>query len=158
MARRKAPDYPPELREPLPWPQGRLPVSAAEKASMDSVLLNRLAALLDHYGIEGGLEEPGNGWKLAMALASDHVPGFQSRAKPGAKPKSGADDALLVVAIIQGVRAGKSINETCQHLSKRPPFKGKSAETLRDRYYMLRSDGPERQRLVDLVSHCVENL
>ena len=69
------------LTEQVPWPADGKPVGR-EIVVINKALLERIEALLDHYDIEGGADEPGVGWKLAMALARNHVPGFQPMPKP----------------------------------------------------------------------------
>ena len=65
--KKKKREYTGVLAEPLPW-------SADGKIEAVKV---RERALLDWYGIKGGVRDPETGWKLARALAHDHVPGFQ---------------------------------------------------------------------------------
>ena len=73
--RRKQEPYSGILADETFWPIGRSPIGM-EKDIVLGTFYDKLVALLDYYGISGGLDNDENGWLLALMLAGDHVPGF----------------------------------------------------------------------------------
>ena len=70
------------------WPIGRSPIGI-EKDVILGIIGDKLVALLDHYGISGGLDNPENGWLLALMLADERVPSFAPTYRTPAKPSMG---------------------------------------------------------------------
>ena len=87
----KAKSYTGILNEPMPLPQITLLGRTLEDhtAQMIEAFLHRLVALFNHYGIDPKTDDA---WMhLAVALAHNHVPGFQyGERKPGAGRRSWA--------------------------------------------------------------------
>ena len=136
------------------WPIGRRPIGI-EKDVILGQFGDKLVALLDHYGIPGGLENPENGWKLALWLAGDHVPGFaptyRIMPKPPHRPHDlivGARDLCLCSALLLAELEGRSVRRASQELAERWRKEGKEGkynwdgETLRRRYMRLRKKKP----------------
>ena len=135
--------------EPVPWPAGRNPVGAEKKVILGFIEDN-LIALLDYYGLEGGFDNPHNGWLLAMRLADDIIPGFAPEPpppppKPAHRPhdlRAGARDLLLCLELTNAKLRGKSVREAANNLAERWKKEGKcswSGAALRSRYYRLSS-------------------
>ncbi len=82
------------LLEETPSPFGGILVGE-EKGVILWLTLRKVIALLEHYGIPGGLNDPENGWKLALCLADDHIPGFGMTYRPWPKPKHRPHDLLV---------------------------------------------------------------
>jgi hypothetical protein len=103
------------------------------------VVVPKLLALLDHYGITR--DDPEKWYRLAMNLAIDHVPHMAIPAKPGRKvtPRRSSMDYHLYWAVrFATLDKKKSVSSAIRHLTtKDPRFKGKNPGTLRDRYYLL---------------------
>ena len=138
------------LLEETPSPFGRLPVGA-EKGVILELTLRKVIALLDHYGIPGGLSDPGNGWKLALCLADDHIPDFGMTYRPSPKPKHrphdllvGGRDLILCMELLRVEVEGGSVRQASIELAARWRKEGKctwKAESLRRRYMLLRDRG-----------------
>jgi len=103
----------------------------------------KLDALLDHYEIDRN--DPHRWRSLSASLAWEYVPHFSLADKRGrkVKPQKTVEDLFLYCMLRDAERQGKSINATVRRLvSPRgclSIFTGKNAETLRDRYYMLKN-------------------
>lgn len=91
--------------------------------------------LMEHYGIDPKSEEK---WPiLALALAADHVPGFQFQFKKSAGRKTDWDDLWYGVLYheVEKVRGRRSASAACGILSKHT-WNGKRLRpgTLENRY------------------------
>ena len=137
------------LAKETSWPIGRNPVGK-EKDVILGVLRDKLTALLDHYGIEGGLDDPANGWKLALCLAGDHVkefaPVYRRPSKPPHRPhelRAGARDIILCLELTHAKLEGRSVLQTADKLAQRWQAQGKSnasGATLYRKYFRLRKE------------------
>lgn len=149
MPKAKKPKYSGILAQPLVWQtpgNGLLSSSEAEcQKRNSSALAERFVALYRHYGIDH--RESGAGATLALALAREHVPGFQVLSAPprgrGAPSKwKGAQDWDLYADVRFLVRnGGHSAANACRLLTKRPPYRGKNDGTLLRRYHKVKSKG-----------------
>ncbi len=141
--RREQKPYSGILADETFWPIGRLPVGM-EKDVILGILGDKLVALLDHYGISGGPDKPGNGWLLAGKLAYDHVPGFAPKIRTPAKPPHrphdlmvGGRDLVLCGELLLAELKGRSVRRASQELAERWSKEGKegkhnwNGETLR---------------------------
>ena len=159
--RRKQRPYTGILADETFWPIGRLPVGI-EKDVILRIWNDKLVALLDHYGISGGLDKPGNGWSLAGRLAYDHVPGFaptiRTPAKPPHRPHDlmvGARDLCLCDIMLLAELEGRSVRQASQELAERWRKEGKegkhnwNGETLRRRYMRLRDSEKLTEGMLD---------
>lgn len=131
MKKRKRKPYAGILADETPWAIGRNPIDE-EKDVIQGLIVDKLVALLDHYGIPGGLENPENGWKLALMLADDHVPGFAPTHRPPAKPPHRPPNPFVgarhLVLLLEGkvARAEKrSEREAVRELGQRWREQGK---------------------------------
>ncbi|WGJ13742.1 hypothetical protein QEV83_13755 [Methylocapsa sp. D3K7] len=134
-------DYPGELGRPVSIQIGDHPPRASSSAYRDpaqsrfddyvkEVCRNKLLLLLSHYNID--LEDPKCWEKLALDLASAHVPGFQLEfaGSPGGRPITWSDERRGWLAIIvDSVKAQhpnrKTDAKACAFLSQ---AKGNSIE------------------------------
>ena len=152
--RREQKPYSGILADETFWPIGRSPIGI-EKDVILGIFGDKLVALLDHYGISGGLDNPENGWLLALMLAGDHVPGFaptyRTPAKPPHRPHDlwvGARDLCLCLELELAKLKGRSVRRASQELAERWRKEGKEGkynwdgETLRRRYMRLRKKEP----------------
>ncbi len=116
-------------------------------------------ALFAHYNIPIG--QPNNWFFLANALAREHVPGFRVVNPPGKRPspKQVTLDVMLCAELGRAELSNKSIKAAAARLVRRPGrFKGRSAEGLRQRYYLIRNiDKPEGERMYRLIAHITAN-
>ncbi len=155
MPRRKPPAYKGILRDPpAPRDPNDNKKSAAERWAMGTA--ERFGALFDHYGIDRA--DPERWFTLSFRLALDFIPAFGTglRKKPGRRPEPGgiATDLILLVELANVVHRGKpSVANAIRHLTRRHPrFKGKNPDTLRERYYLLKSPtSPEGKRVRQFV-------
>ncbi len=116
-----------------------------------------LELLLDHYGIPGGLDDPANGWRLALALAREHpqhgprfrVPFFRrrsfkrSRGNPS-NPEAAQRWWTAVVVIEAASEDGRSARGAARALAAIWRAQGVSTmtgNTLYRRYLRLRKEG-----------------
>ena len=108
MAKKKPSEV---LADETPWPIGRNPVGA-EVDHINGVLNEKLAALLDKYGIDGDLSSPEAGWELAFRLAHEYVEGFAPKKKKAPQRpndlKVGLRDAVMVYQYEQYIEDGLS--------------------------------------------------
>jgi len=132
---------------PVPWPIGRNPVGA-EKDVIYGLMQDNLIALLDHYGIDGGFDDPSNGWKLAICLAGETIPGFAPEPpppppKPAHRPtelRAGARDLVLCLVLAHAKLRGVPIGTAANKLAERWKEEGKSnasGSTLKRRFYRI---------------------
>ena len=135
------------LAEPTPWPIVGKPV-APEATAILSLVFKKMEALLDHYNIPGGMTDPGNGWHLALCLASDHIEGFaptiqkpkRSRGKPY-DLSAGARDLILVMEGLRAKAENRGERQALRDLGDRWRKSGKCSsndDTLWRRYQRLR--------------------
>ncbi len=130
------------------WPLGRTPIS---KVKDEFPIVGKMVALLDHYGIPGGLDDPEIGWHLAFMLAQDHVPGFAQTHRPPPNPPHrphdlgvGFRDMLTYTELERARREGRPVRQAARELAERWRKEGKSdwsGESLRQRYYKIRKSG-----------------
>jgi hypothetical protein len=111
-----------------------LPTAARELVTEEQrrVIDQKFNLLFDYFGIlrpdGASLEVQLHSWMgLALILAFRHVPGFQSKKRPGA-PKGPRKwtlerKARLYADVTLEVGRGKSETEACHHLVKREPWK-----------------------------------
>ena len=111
------------LAEPTWWPPGRSPVGM-QKEMIVGILLNKLEALLDHYSITGGINDPENGWHLALRLAGEHIEGFAAKPQKPSRPAHRPPDPIAgvrdLVLCYEGYRAkaeGRSEREAVRDLA-----------------------------------------
>lgn len=100
----------------------------------------RVDALYTHYGIDRTI--PGADFALAMALARDHVPGFaivaqppRGRGKPTRDPSGEFAELPLCFDALMLKARGKTIDNACQILARRDPYRGIKWTTLKARFY-----------------------
>ena len=140
------------LTEETFWPIERNPIGI-EKDVTKRIFLDKLAALLDHYGISGGLDKPQNGWLLAFELACDLVPKFfptpHAPPKPNHRPYDphvGERDLILYLELSNAEHEeGRSVRQAARDLAEQWQKDGTCDwdwKTLRSRYYRLRKTGP----------------
>ena len=157
--RRKRKPYTGILVDETPWPIGRNPIGR-ERDVIREIGRAKLIALLDHYGIPGGLDDLGNGWKLALCLAGDHVPGFAPTYRTPPKPPHRPDDDLHVggrnlILCLELKRAeleGRSVRQASRELAGRWRKEGKcdwNGESLRRLYISLRDSGKLTKGMID---------
>jgi len=110
------------------------------KASYTEEVWQRLVALFEHYSIAPDSE--GADRKLILALAKDHVRGFQlesEKKKVGSPSKWKGDDGVrLYLEIHKYIQKGKdrTILGACTFLAKNDPFfKNHQAAVLNSRYH-----------------------
>ena len=114
----------------------------------------KINALLARYGIEGQFGDPHAGWALALRLALKHEPDFKPRAKSGRR-RPLASDAFIFSELSLAEEAGKNLSEACRNLAKQQ-LSIVGPETWRgiyNRYFKLKSPGPEREALKRLIAH-----
>ena len=138
------------LAEETPSPFGGIPVGK-EKDIIWEITLRKLFALLDYYGIPGGLNDVGDGWRLSLCLADDRFPEFRATYGPWPKPKHrphdlhiGARDLILCLELLRAELEGRSVRQASRELAARWRKEGKSdwsGESLRQRYMRLRKSG-----------------
>lgn len=108
----------------------QISVDAAEK----------LKALFDYYGIEPQAE--GADLKLALALATDYIPGFSfvdsEPRKKGRPNRWMGSDGLTLFALVKdkiNQNSKLSVEAACKIISKNGYFKDVSEKSLPTRYY-----------------------
>lgn len=130
------------LNEPMRLPQEIIvgPTLEEQKAQTGEAFLHRVGALFNHYGIDPKTD---NAWMfLALALAHNHVPGFQfGGTKPGAPYKRAGDDITIYFRVKHLVAEGQSINNACRIIEKRGVVKDLKASSIRQRYYDYTKEG-----------------
>ena len=144
---RKKPRHTGVLAEPTPWPFCGVPVEPEKKAIL-GLFFKKLEALPDHYNIPGGMTDPGNGWKLALCLASDHIEGFAPTIPKSKRAKHrpydlhvGARDLILCMEGDWAKMENRSEREAVRNLGDRWRKSGKcswSDKTLWRHYQRLR--------------------
>lgn len=110
--------------------------------------LDRMVALAKDCGVE--FRDPIEWWKIALALAERHVPGFSyaddgPRARGRPKWKAGSDLSLIIAMTKLMVAKGLSIRSAAAFVAKQRK-KGESAAALERRYRRFE----ERTRDVDV--------
>lgn len=146
------------LLEETPSPFGGILVGK-ERDVLMGLTHRKLIALLDHYNIPGGLNDPENGWKLALCLADDHIPSFGMTYRPWPKPKHRPHDLLvagrdliLCLELLRVELEGGSVRQASRALAARWRAEGKcdwKAESLRRRYMLLRKSGELTEGMKD---------
>ncbi len=146
------------LLEETPSPFGGILVGA-ERDVLMGLTRRKLIALLDHYNIPGGLNDPENGWMLALCLADDHIPDFGMTYRPWPKPKHrphdllvGGRDLILCMDLLRVELKGGSVRQASIELAARWRKEGKctwKAESLRRRYMLLRDSGELTEGMKD---------
>ncbi len=146
------------LLEETPSPFGGILVGK-ERDVLMGLTRRKLIALLDHYNIPGGLNDPENGWKLALCLADDHIPSFGMTYRPWPKPKHrphdllvGGRDLNLCLELLRVELEGGSVRQASIKLAARWRKEGKctwKAESLRRRYMLLRKSGELTEGMKD---------
>lgn len=134
-----------------------LPPNGQEKVSYDKVIIEKLKALLDRFGIPGDLNDPATGWKLALGLAIDNEKGFGHTYRPPPKPRHrpqnlriGARNLNLCLLLIQAELDGRSVRATAEKLAKEWRDGGVcdlKAESLRKTYRRFKKEGPTEAML-----------
>ena len=137
------------------WPMGRTPIG---KEKDEFPLVGKMVALLDDYGIPGGLDDPENGWHLAFMLAQDHVPGFVPTHRPPPKPPHrphdlavGFRDVLIYVELERAKREGRELRQAARELAERWRKEGKcdwKAIALEKKYYKIRKSGTPTKGMI----------
>jgi hypothetical protein len=92
-------------------------------------IIAKIPALLDHYEIDHNLNPDHKLFKLAMALAKAHVPGFQCGKKRGAPTKWDSEKRRKAAHALDRLsleRPGKSENDLAKVLHKQTPWNGMS--------------------------------
>ncbi len=134
------------------WPLGRTPIS---KVKDEFPIVGKMVALLDHYGIPGGLDDPDTGWLLAFMLAHDHVPGFAPTQPPPPTPPPkpphrppnlavGFRDVIIYAELSRAKREGRPVSQAARELSERWRKEGKcdwQGIALEKKYYKIRKSG-----------------
>ncbi len=145
------------LNEPMRLPRKTLVGRTLEEQNAQTIeaLQHRVAALFNHYGIDPKTD---NAWmSLAVALAHNHVPGFQyGGTKPGAPYTRAGDDVTIYFEVNRRVAKGKSINNACHIIEKGGVVKDLKANSIRQRYYDYRKEGKlgwHLDRIVDQVEN-----
>lgn len=147
MPKKLLPKYRGKLAEPLkplPTPlagmlSGISPDETIKQRRAE--LIGKLARLLAHYGI--ARDDERRWFKLALALAFDHVPGFQE-ALPETRGRrrtwSLEDDRRLFYDISDLLARGKTVRSACEILVRKQPYKDqrRSGEALRSRYVKIK--------------------
>ena len=130
------------LNEPMPLPRETIlgPTLEEQTAQNLEPFLRRIVALFNLYGIDPKTD---NAWmSLAVALAHNHVPGFQyGERKPGAPYKRAGDDVTLYFEVKRLIAEGKSINSACHIIEKRGVLEDLKACSIRQRYYDYTKEG-----------------
>lgn len=149
MRKRRKP-YAADLPQPIPVRLGE------SKFAPKLAALKKLVALCEHYEIPK--DDPDKWFLLALALA-DEGGFFRLKAE---KPKwlptaKTTEDLMLYVALATAELAGKSVNQAAINLTKRAgPFRGRSHEGLRQRYYLLKDfNTPEGERMARFLANVV---
>ena len=151
MGKRPKPRYRGKLAEPqkplLTMPLARAlsgmspdeAVISAEEArdQLRAEVLEKLRLLLDHYGIS---RDDKQYWRnLALALARDHVPGFQiaQPTKRGPKKSWMPDEEIRLHMDVSGlVQKGQTVRSACFNLANRAIYRDRrrNSEALRRRF------------------------
>ena len=115
----KAPKYSGLLATPVDL--RKLPL----EGDLDALVLEKIAALIDHYQIDRALPAEQIFLQLACRLAFDHVPGFRisNSRKRGAKPKWTLDECLALVATIHANKTQKGLKAAITKAMKRPEWR-----------------------------------
>ncbi len=111
----------------------------------DDAYWERVVALAKHYDVD--LAGELGRFKLALALAQDHVPGFQFQKQEMTikKAQIGARDLMLAVEMSIRINKGLSANRASEIVSKARPELGLTAQALRQRFMSLSNlNGPDR--------------
>jgi hypothetical protein len=115
----------------------RLPDSDLEHAVMDE-FAQRLALLLDHFGIDSALAPESLWFQLAVKLAFAHVPGFgfRSLTRKGAKRKWTPEERQALVDAVDAQNKGKGLKVAIRSAMKQPGWKWKgSIPSIETRYH-----------------------
>jgi hypothetical protein len=157
--RRIAPDYTGVLRQPIVWNRNcRTGLLGTPAESLDRVvddLKQRVAALHRHYGTNATPD----GWRdLALALAHNHIDGFQILDRPkrgrGALPRTASDqfvDLRLCLDVMRYKAKGCSIKGACERLvNENPLYKGIKWKALLDRF------NSADKRVVKTATYCIK--
>jgi hypothetical protein len=101
---------------------------------------DRIDALFDHFQVERW-----NHVKLALALATRHVPGFRLQKPAGAPQRCLPLKRALLVREVHRYQAGKSgsgasVSVACRHVAAVGDFGKASARTLERQYYAAIKD------------------
>ena len=115
-------------------------------------LMERLVALAKHYDVE---PLGPNALMLAFKLATDHVPGFQIKpSMPSGRKPDVVKDCVILVALFRAEEEGQSVSKAARHLAVKHSDWGIEAETIRQRYYSMKSAQKSpagRRRLLRVV-------
>jgi hypothetical protein len=145
---KKRPNYPGALAKPIDL----LKLPSHE---FRDEFAQRLALLLDHFGIDLTLP-PENLWfQLAVKLALAHVPGFGFRSlkRKGAKRKWTPEERRALVDAVDAQNKGKGLKVAIRSAMKQPGWKWKeNVPSIQTRYHeavryielakFIRSQGP----------------
>jgi hypothetical protein len=115
----------------------RLPDGDLEHAVMDE-FAQRLALLLDHFGIDSALPPESVWFQLAVKLAFAHVPGFGFRSlkRKGAKRKWTPEERQALVDAVDAQNKGKGLKVAIRSAIKQPGWKWKgSIPSIQTRYH-----------------------
>jgi hypothetical protein len=115
----------------------RLPDGDLEHAVMDE-FAQRLALLLDHFGIDSALPPESVWFQLAVKLAFAHVPGFGFRSlkRKGAKRKWTPEERQGLVDAVDAQNKGKGLKVAIRSAIKQPGWKWKgSIPSIETRYH-----------------------
>ncbi len=115
-------------------------------------IVGRMIALLDHYGIRGGLGDRDTVWWLAFMLTRDHVVRLTPTHRPPKKRAPhrpydlavGLRDLHTHIELNRARREGRSVRKAADELAKRWRKEGISnwsGNSLRQRYYKIRRRG-----------------
>ena len=139
------------LKEPLS-PGVQLKINE-EKFEED--IWPRIQALFSHYGINPS--EKNNEKKLILAMAKEHVPGFQKeldKPRVGAPRKwRGHDGLKLYVDVLSYTVNGSSIGEACLRLSQKQEYQKYSPATLKARFLETKREYPIVQFFESIRKH-----
>jgi hypothetical protein len=132
----------------------KLPLEGDPDALVFEEILKKIRALIDHYQIDRALPAEQLFLQLACHLAFDHVPGFSSPRKGGAKPKWTLDECRALVDTVNANKTGKGLKVAITKAMKQPEWRwGQDVHSIETRYHeavrtiqrfeFLRSHSPE---------------
>ena len=137
------------LADPMLRPMGRTSIGKVQIYGM-------MIALLDHYDIPGGFDDPDAAFLLAFMLTRDHVVRPASTRRPPKKPAHRPHDLavglrdLHMFKELERARRDQDrfVRQAADELAKRWREEGKcdwSGESLRQRYYQIRKSGEAKK-------------
>lgn len=131
------------LNEPIRIGRAGDPNRRRKALMAETTMGQRLPKLYEHYGIQPSA--PGAAERLILALAKDHVPGFQIESETRGRPTKWkySERSWHLFADVQVLLAkGHSDANACRILARRRQYRGENARSLLRRYQEANENGP----------------